>query len=360
MSREGVSSNRLKGVIKRKLLWGVDAVGARLRGDTDLKDTIVVAGVPRGGTTWLMEILATLPDYRTVFEPLNPVWFRVVGEMGLGPRLYLPLEAEAPRVRGYLTKALTGNVCSTSPHHPLTPQAMGRRLRGRRTIVKFVRANSLLPWLATGFHVRRIYVIIRHPCAVVESQMRTGVTGHSILSEVCLFPSGVGRGRWRIYGKIGERSKDREVEIADLLAGASQVPEIRENRALLGKIETLETEEELLAALWCIDHLIPLSDLGSRLWHTVFYEKLVTEGGEVLKEVFGTIGEEVPYGAYAKLGTPSSTARSDLRERSGALSRWKRSLSQDQIHRILRIVDWFGFKAYSTDPEPDYGALRTG
>jgi hypothetical protein len=358
MARERVSRNRLKGLVKRKVLSSLDSIGTKIQ-EADLEETIVVAGVPRGGTTWLMEILATLPGYLTVFEPLNQVWFPVVADMDIGPRPYIPPGAEAHKVREYLAKIFAGEVPSTSSHHSLTLETIRRRLCAKKVIVKFVRANRLLPWMATSFHLRKIYFIIRHPCAVVESQMRTGITGYDVLSEVCLFPRGVGGSRWQIWGRVGKRSIDRRVEVEDILEGASQIRGVRENSMLMDKLKTLSSQDEILAALWCLDNYVPFGRLGSSLWHTVIYEELVTDGRKVLKEIFDFVGEEVPSAAYDKLRAPSSTSKSDLTEESRQLSRWKRVLSPDQIARIMRVLEWFGFdRFYSEDPKPDHSALR--
>ena len=34
---------------------------------------IIIAGSGRGGTTWLLNIIASLPGYRVIFEPFHPI-----------------------------------------------------------------------------------------------------------------------------------------------------------------------------------------------------------------------------------------------------------------------------------------------
>ena len=36
-----------------------------------VRDAVVVAGSPRSGTTWLAEILAAMPQYKLIDEPLH-------------------------------------------------------------------------------------------------------------------------------------------------------------------------------------------------------------------------------------------------------------------------------------------------
>jgi hypothetical protein len=43
---------------------------------------------------------------------------------------------------------------------------------------------------------------------------------------------------------------------------------------------------------------------------------------------------------------------------SRQLPKWKRTLGEDQVHRILAVVDRFGLDFYDEDPEPDYRKLQ--
>lgn len=58
-----------------------------------------------------------------------------------------------------------------------------RPLTASKTIVKFVNGNRLLPWISERFHVRGTYSIIRHPCATILSQIRTGWPGYPVEIE---------------------------------------------------------------------------------------------------------------------------------------------------------------------------------
>jgi len=74
--------------VSRTLIRYVDFLSARIN-SYNLKDTIVISGTPRGGTTWLMEILETLPRYKSIFEPLHKVWYPEVKNFELPPMPYL-------------------------------------------------------------------------------------------------------------------------------------------------------------------------------------------------------------------------------------------------------------------------------
>jgi len=53
----------------------LDILWQALHKGADIKDTIVISGTPRSGSTWVMEILDTLPDYRSILEPFNTAWY---------------------------------------------------------------------------------------------------------------------------------------------------------------------------------------------------------------------------------------------------------------------------------------------
>ena len=75
--------------------------------DFDLNDTIILAGSPRSGTTWLMEILRIIPGYTTLFEPLNPLYLPKSFEIGFRSRTYLQQGEDWPKGEEHLRKILT-------------------------------------------------------------------------------------------------------------------------------------------------------------------------------------------------------------------------------------------------------------
>ena len=72
----------------------IDFLCAKLNGNLNVKDSIIISGSPRAGTTWLMEILSNLPKYKTIFEPLHPTRFPQLNKLGFPPRIFIPVEKE--------------------------------------------------------------------------------------------------------------------------------------------------------------------------------------------------------------------------------------------------------------------------
>lgn len=261
----------------------------------DIHNTIVVAGCPRSGTTWLAEMLSTIPNSCIIMEPLNLGWVPESRMVGLSWRTQIGPDQDWPEVEDYVRRALTGRILNTatlSRAHPV------QILRCRHWIVKFVRANRLLGWLTRRFPTRPPVLLIRHPCAVVASQLRVGSA-------------------WEAAAP-GD-----------------------------------------LARLWCEDYSAPLSLPPPHPWIPVFYERLVRDGKAELERVFGGLGFELPRAATDRLKVPSSTTRAGSPVLTGEdpTSSWQSDLPGDVIEEVLQVVKESGLDFYSDKPEADYGRL---
>jgi hypothetical protein len=94
----------------------------------------------------------------------------------------------------------------------------------------------------------------------------------------------------------------------------------------------------------------------------VIYEKLIKAGGKEITRLFNEIGEKnIPRSAYKNLKIPSYvTQKNDKKVVSNLdlqLSKWKESLTEKQIERILSIVSAFGLDFYTEEIEPDYDKI---
>ena len=304
--------------------------------EIDIKDTILVAGTPRSGTTWLMEVMAAIPRYTYLFEPLQPRWFPESVKVGFQSRPYLPLNADWPEGEEYLRKTFTGRVVSLRPSYQLKPEMIMYRLLSDKLAIKSVRLNRLLPWIARKFQLRKIIFIIRHPCAVVASQIKTGYCGYRppYPPYIDIFPN-----------------------LENILDEASKIDGL--DSELLNRLRRIKTQEEILAAVWCLDNYVPLSLPKPYPWTTVIYEKLVKEGEKEVERLFNEIGETgIPQSMNRHLKLPRIlTLERELKVVTKAdqqLSKWKKALSEKQIDRILKIVSDFGLDFYTEELEPDY------
>ncbi len=307
----------------------LDLITMRLH-DFRIEDTVGIFGTRRSGSTWLMELLESLPEYKSVFEPFHPSWYPEFRKLGIPYDPYVPTQENYPKLRAYLEKVFTGRVGAQFPHRQyLRMGIIIRRFNASKLVVKFVRANTMLLWIANTFNLRAIYFIIRHPCATIASQLATGyfsrITKEQFLSEI------------------------------------QKVPELAESERLMDRLSGINSQIELLAAIWAFENYIPLASKKPHPWYTVIYERLVVNPEGELKAIFGYIGEEVPEGAVRRIKTPSKVTRKTYgRDYIGTprqLIKWREKLSERQVKDILEVVSWFGLDFYTEDPEPDYDAL---
>ena len=297
----------------------------------DLKDTIVIAGTPRSGTTWLAEVLGKTNEYATVFEPLHPVWFPEATQSGFQARTYITPGKSWFAGESYMEKVLSGKIVSTRF------QGMGnikKVILSRRLIVKFIRCNRLLPWLSEKFNVGHIILMVRHPCAVVVSQITSGYYGYNDLSNRC-----------DICPKKGK-----------ILSEAEEVDCVDED--IIKKIEKIETPEEVLATVWCLDNYVPLNFLPKERWSLVPYEKLMMDKIACMQQIIDVSGIRRPMKNIEELNKPSKVASSDLKtDATQQLSKWKKSLSKSQIRNILDVVSALELDFYGESLTPDYSRL---
>lgn len=308
----------------------------------NIKDTILISGAPRSGTTWLMDIVSSIPNYTYLFEPANPKRFPQSWEIGFNSRTFVPADEDWFEGENYLRKAFSGGIASLMfPPNQLKPEIVMHRLLGNKLVVKFTRCNRMLPWIVKRFELRHNFFIIRHPCAVIASNIKNEKTlGYHPPNPpfVNIFPS---------------RN--------DILDEASK---IGLDDGLMNKLKKIETTEEILAAVWCLDNYVPLSLPRPYPWTVLTYEKLMKDGEKEINRIFNELGEKtIPKSTFKHLRMPSMAAVMEfeiINKADEQLSKWKKFLSEKQVERILRMVSNFGLDFYTEDIEPDYDNITAG
>jgi hypothetical protein len=110
---------------------------------------------------------------------------------------------------------------------------------------------------------------------------------------------------------------------------------------------------EALAALWCIENLVPAEQANSNRYGVVFYEELL-ERPEFewlrIAEVLGTTG--VPEADLRMQPSQQSAVR--LQKRDGiddsyseSYASWRKRLSPADLHQIARVLEAFNVQFYS-------------
>jgi len=305
----------------------------------EIKDTILVTGTPRSGTTWLMEMLGAISGYTYIYEPLNPIWFPEAFKTGFKSRTYIDPKDEQIAVEEYLRKAFAGKIYSKNPPYQPNIEMILHRIFATKLIVKSVNLTRLLPWIAKRYKLKHTFFVVRHPCAVINSQLRTGFFGYRSETKphVNILPT---------FETIMDEIKD----IKTL------------NEQLANVVSSIKTKEELLAVVWCLDNLIPLSYPKPYPWTLVIYEQLIKHSDVEIKRIFDAVGEDIPKSAYSHLNAPSFSTRLDekkiVKDEDKQLSKWEKHLSKEQIQRIYRVVSQFGFDFYANDKIPEYDEVK--
>lgn len=298
-----------------------------------IEDTIVIAGAPRSGTTFLLEVLGKVRGYKALNEPL--LRRSVQEKYGFYSRTYLERGKTAPRQRAFLADALAGQ---QEPYASwmFSSNSTGRRIfehaTRRKLVVKFCRLSRMLHWFAEQFPVRGIAFIVRHPCAVVDSMIRFG--------------------SWKRI--TPGMHKDIYSSLAiDHLPSPIQ-------RVFAPVLDRISTHAEALAVFWCLDNFIPLMHHSDHPWVLVPYERLLARGPEELERTANALRVTVTKEMVGCLRKPSISVKGEFSQTAVAqLSKWKSSLSKRQIDEILGVVNAVGFSTIYTDAvEPNYDRLN--
>lgn len=296
------------------------SVYSRIRAlNYDIGNTIVISGAPRSGTSWLAEILHTIPRTSILSEPIRADVDPGLRSLGFSGRIYIPPEAERPEAEEWMMRLLSGRILNYNTHHTTLREIM----RCKHHIIKFISANRLLRWMAERFPIRPPILLIRHPCAVVASQMRY----EGWKNDMCV--------------QVDSRFLEAYQWVKDIL-------------------RDIKTQEEVFAVTWCMDYFAVLSTTKPHPWILVTYEKLLNQGEGELQRIFNALEIDMPGDTVKRLKVPSWSSRRESPIKTGKdlQADWTTFLSQDQVKRILDLVSVFGLDFYGKDLETDYERLE--
>ena len=275
---------------------------------------VLLAGTVRSGTTWVSSVINYAGQYRYLFEPLHP---HLACARQIPARLYLTPNDRWPAVRSRVEAILGGRV-----RDPRVDQFNTRSVSTRR-LIKVIHANLMLAWVHHRFPRTPIVLLLRHPCAVVNSLLRLG------------------------WDPALEHISTQESLVNGPLAPV---------RDLLNQADG-PFEEHLL--LWCVETFIPLTQLSPGAVHLLFYEHLCQSPMAEVERLFDFLGQPLDARVAEAIAAPSALARSDSPIASGGdlITRWQSRLSNEQVTRVMEVLARFGLDGiYSEDPLPNAAA----
>ena len=284
----------------------------------DIGKTLVIAGFPRSGTTWLAELIATMPRTAVLFEPLDHRLIPAARRAGLSWENFREPDESWPEGERFMREVLSGRVLTsqTTSHIPC-----GRAVDISRWIVKFVRANQMLGWLVEHMKIPPPVFIIRHPCAVYSSWVARG---------------------WPLV----------TYRLPDSLRFFSHYPEHTE------WIRTLTRPEEIFTAQWGMQHRVALDQMRGRDYYMCVYERMIRNGPGEINAVFSHWNLGVPENMELALRHPSAKASDTLKGGSKSqLDAWTHRLDKIVVNRMISVLKRLGLDFYADSPEPDYAKL---
>jgi len=274
------------------------------------EDAIFLSGEPRGGTTWLAEIIRRSSPTAVVWEPFTGDKKNPFRKLGIHWRQNIPPDADWPEMSTSLHTMLGGRALDTNSayYERLRP---ANYLQADRLLVKCVHANGMLRWIVrqVDFQHAPIY-LLRHPFAIVSSQKKHGAWKN--VKAPYHLPKGP-------YDKIFRRHED-------FIGG-------------------LDTFEEIMTANWCLSNQYNISNLNSQKWMSVFYEHL-REGHQSVRTIFDHFDLPVPDNVDELIEKPSRTTRGS---RPASLDGWRRKIPFPLQESMQRVLDHFSISLYSKD-----------
>ena len=290
-------------------------------------DAIIIFSSPRGGSTWLMEMLAKLTCSCINWEPLHRKKGVVPPEYQFDQRPYLPQTEKDPKYLELFSQIHAFQVHSIWTRKYLTVRKI---LTCKYALTKYVRANLLVPYLLSNYSFRfKPIFLLRHPI-------------DSCLSEIRAFQL---KNRLRSKKKIPDSIYNERY--------------IRHNEF----VSRLETELEATIAYWCINNCPTIEKLDKLDVLVVFYSDLLMEPDKELRRIMNAY--QLPYSdkhidrIEARKISSTGQKRHFQKDPEIQLSKNFTELSDEMKDRIQAIFDYFGFKLYNAySPFPQKGELK--
>ncbi|TAK51508.1 MAG: hypothetical protein EPO25_16255 [Gammaproteobacteria bacterium] len=301
----------------------------------------------------MLDALATANKLRPVFEPLHPAVSNTARHYAYRA---LDPDNEHAKLQHFLRQVCAGRCCRMWTHYRGRPDLLlppPRRLlrpgslrimyhrwrkflddrpelaaaaRHTEPLVKCIRANLMLGWWQRWLG-DRVVLVVRHPGAVVESQVRLG--------------SGT------IWDPEPVLDRYRRDEVLHEWTG-------NRYRSLLNRpLSRLEG----LAINWVIENQMALENVASQSVTVVFYEILKASAAREWQRVCQALElPAVPEDSVLSRPSQQSSEAGVETAAAGAEPGWMRRLAPEHARRIQQILDEVGCGTYAMDdPMPRSG-----
>lgn len=277
------------------------------------KKSIFIIAMPRGGSTWLMELVASQPEMRHISEPFDFRNPRVREHLKLDSWNDLYRVGNAPTIRQYMLDLESNRVTFMNP----VPFRRFFRLQTMRTVFKLIHAcEDQLEWLAGEFGGVGIH-LMRHPIAVSVSRKVRPRLDAFVSSDYSRFFT---------------------------------VEQLDEARRVVEEGDTLE--QGVLS--WCFQNSVPLRTKSPAI-HVLTYEQLVCQPERMVPMVCNWLDLSGIDLALQQVRIPSTTANLTFKDSADQISstapkdlirKWRSQVKPDEEARVMRLLEVFELDAY--------------
>lgn len=284
------------------------------------KRDIFLFATPRGGSTWLMEIIASQPGIKFFDEPLSPRRGNVAYS-GLFPdyAALMPETDDTDVIIRFLQDLQAGRRGYMNP----TPFQRNYRVLTHRALFKIHEVEHLMHQIEQRCNASIVY-LLRHPIA-------TSISRHT-LPRLDLFL------RSPYYG-----------ELLGTTAVLADVRMLASNGSPLQKA----------VVSWCYENLIALSQPGKN-WLFVTYEELVlnpAKSCELLLSRLDLPDRQAMMGTFERPAANITMSHAQtleamrspdaLKRRHMLVTKWMNQVSEQEIADASQVLTTFGIDAYS-------------
>jgi len=291
----------------------------------------LLASSGRSGSTWLGDVLAATAGTQQIFEPLDPRNSEVYRQLmkwpaGLTPsafkRHYLRPDANAPAWAAFWDDVLRGRVRTYLTDYTRTS------FFPRRFLVKSIRANMMLGFVAGHFRPRILF-LVRHPSAVINSMFYRV------------------RASW-------------PADVQDLLSDENLVEDYLQPWA--GIISQVRDGFEALAVWWAVENRVALTQLANVEYYLIFYEDIVLHPQETLSALFSWLdipAEMISADVLRQFSRMTSVKQRQFQDndKMKRLTAWQDELSLSEQRVILQWAERLEIPWYGADALP---AIKSG
>lgn len=288
-----------------------------------LDKTFLISSMGRSGSTFLTDVINFNNQARVMFEPFKSDSVKAASSF-VYP-CFIDGDDKLENEFKNAEQILTGKVNSTWINKE------NSSLRPKFRLIKDIRTNLMLSWLKNNFKEIKVIVLVRHPCAVVKSWLKAG---------------------------FGDGIKARDL----LLQNQKFVNSFP--KVLISEYKNADSPFERMIFFWCFYYQITFSNFDTNDAHFVFYENLINDKHNEVKNLFDFLELEYnPEQMFRNYSQPSSTANySGGFTGSFNVDGWKNSCTQKEIQRAMEILKIFNLdKLYDFEtalPNANFFASR--